>query len=160
MAEYQVMVKKVPDVGGLGVREKVDGPARIGELVADGFAGLAKVGAMVNGAPVAVYHDPEFSAECIDVEMVFPVPPWVKGPLTTPGGRTLEPRTVPGGEVAIIVHVGSYRTIGESYQILTDWMGEYGYRTSGPSRELYLSLPTDPSTPVTEVRQPVERVTG
>jgi len=160
MAEYQVVVKKVPDVGGLGVREKVDGPARIGELIADGFAGLARLGAMVDGAPVAVYHDPEFRAECIDIEMVFPVPAWVKGPLTTPGGRVLEPRTVPGGEAAVIVHVGSYQTIGESYRFLTDWMGEYGYRASGPPRELYRSLPTDPSAPVTEVRQPVKRVTG
>jgi effector-binding domain-containing protein len=160
MAEYRVVVKKVSDVGGLGVREKLDGPAKIGELLCDGFAGLAKVGAVVSGAPVAVYHDPEFCADRIDVEIVFPVPAWVKGPLATPGGRTLKPRTVPGGEVAVVLHVGLYETIGESYQFLADWMGEYGYRVGGPPRELYLNLPTDPGAPVTEVRLPVERVTG
>ena len=52
------------------------------------------------------------------------------------------------------------QAIGESYRFLGDWMGEYGYRASGPPRELYLSLPTDGGAPVTEVRQPVERVTG
>jgi len=160
MAEYRVVVKKVPDVGGLGMREKLDGPAKIGELLCDGFAGLAKVGAVVSGAPVAVYHDPEFCADCIDVEIVFPVPAWVRGPLATPGGRALEARTVPGGEVAVVLHVGVYETIGESYQFLADWMGEYGYRASGPPRELYVRLPWDLGPAVTELRQPVERVTG
>jgi hypothetical protein len=41
--------------------------------------------------------------------------------------------------------------------MLADWMGEYGYRASGPPCELYLSLPTDPGLPRTEVRFPVER---
>jgi effector-binding domain-containing protein len=158
MTEYRVVVKKVSDVRGLGIREKVAGPAGIGELLGDGFAGLSRVGAMVTGAPVAVYHDPEFSPESIDLELVYPVPAWVKGPLATPGGRALEQRTVPGGEVAAIVYTGPYGTIGEAYQMLADWIGEYGYRVSGPPRELYLRLPTDPGAPVTEVRQPVERV--
>jgi effector-binding domain-containing protein len=159
MPERKVVVKTVPDIRGLGAREKVAGPAGIGEVIADGFAGLSRAGAMVAGAPVAVYHDPEFCPELIDVEVVFPVPAWVKGPVATPGGRTLEPRTVPGGEVAAVVHVGSFAAICDSYAILADWVGEYGYRVAGPPRELYLSLLEDPNAPVTEVRLPVERLT-
>ena len=157
MPEYQVVVKRVPDIRGLGVREKVAGPAGIGDLISDGCAGLSKVGAMITEAPVAVYHDPEFCPESIDLEMVYPVPAWVKGPVATPGGRSLEPRIVPGGEVVAIVHTGPYAAICESYQVLADWIGEYGYRVSGPPREVYVSLLPDSGPPVTEIRFPVEK---
>jgi len=159
MPEPKVTVRTVPETHGLGVREKVAGPAGIGELLSDGFAGLHRVGAMVAGAPVAVYHDPEFHPERIDVEVVFPVSAWVKGPVATPGGRRLEPRTVPGGRVASVRHVGGFATISDSYEALAGWVGEYGFRVSGPPRELYLNLLADPEPAVTEVRVPVERVT-
>jgi AraC family transcriptional regulator len=110
---------------------------------------------MLAGPPVVVYHDPEFTLESVDIEMVCPVAPGVKGPLATPAGRTLEPCTVAGGEVAVIVHVGPYETLGESYQALAEWIGQHGYRMSGPPREIYLSSPTDPGPPVTEIRMPV-----
>lgn len=157
MAEQAVVLKVVPEIRGLGVRETVAEPAGIGEVLSDGFAGLGGAGVMVTGAPVVVYHDPEFSPERIDLEVVYPVPAWVRAPVVTPGGRALESRAVPGGEVVSITHVGPYETIGESYRMLADWMGEYGYRASGPPCELYLSLPTDPGLPRTEVRFPVER---
>ncbi|MFH1330544.1 MAG: MerR family transcriptional regulator [Actinomycetota bacterium] len=157
MPEQEVVVKSVPDVRGLGMREKVAGSAGIGELIGDGFAGLGMAGAMIAGVPVAVSHDPEFFPESIDVERVYPVPSGVKGPVSTPAGRILEPRLVPGGEVAVIVHVGPYEAVGESYQALADWIGQHGYRVSGPCRELYLSSPMEPGQAVTEIRMPVEK---
>lgn len=159
MSDQKVALKAVPELRGLGVREKVAGPAGIGELLADGVAGLQRTGAMVGGPPVAVYHDPEFRPECIDVEVVFPVSVWVKGSVTTPGGRLLAPRTVPGGRVASLVHVGGFASINDAYEALAAWVQEYGFRVTGPARELYLSLVPDPGPPVTEVRVPVERVT-
>ena len=159
MPGEKVTLRTVPDTHGLGVREKVPGPAAIGEVLSDGFAGLQRVGAMVAGAPVAVYHDPQFRPECIDVEVVFPVSAWVKGPVTTPRGRTLAPRTVPGGRVACAAHLGGFSSISEAYETLAAWVEEYGYRVSGPPRELYLSLLADPEPALTEVRLPVERVT-
>lgn len=160
MPEQSVVLKAVPEIRGLGVRERVTGPAGIGEVLSDGFAGLGSAGVMVDGAPMAVYHDPEFRAESIDLEVVYPVPAWVKGPVPTPGSRVLELRVVPGGEVVSIRHVGPYETIGESYRVLDDWIGEYGYRVVGPPSELYLSLPTDPGPPVTEIRLPVHKIGG
>ena len=32
----------------------------------------------------------------------------------------------------MIVHVGPYETLGESYQALADWIGQHGYRVAGP----------------------------
>lgn len=159
MPGQRVTLKTVPDLHGLGVREKVAEPAGIGEVLADGCAGLQRAGAMVGDPPVLVYHDREFCPECIDVEVVFPVSAWVKGPLATPRGRLLEPRTVPGGRVACVQHVGGLASISDSYEALTGWVQEYGFRVSGPPREVYLSLLDDPNPAVTEVRVPVERVT-
>jgi len=157
MPEQEVVVKQLPETRGLGLREKVAGPPGIAELFGDGFAGLGAAGVMLAGPPVSVYHDPEFSPESIDIELVYPVPAGVSGPLPTPAGRTLEWRTVCGGEAAVIVHVGPYETLGESYQALADWIGQHGYRVAGPPRELYLSSPMDPGPPVTEIRFPVEK---
>jgi len=157
MPEQEVVVKSVPEVRGLGMRAKVAGPPGIAEFLGDGFAGLGMAGVALAGPPMVVYHDPEFSPESIDTEIVCPVAPGVKGPLATPAGRTLEPRTVPGGEVAVIVHVGPYETLGESYQTLAGWMGQHGYRGSGPPQEIYLSSPMEPGPPVTEIRFPVEK---
>jgi len=157
MPEQEVVVKTVPEVRGLGMREKVAGSTGIGEFIGDGFAGLGMAGATLAGPPLSVYHDPEFSPESIDVELVCPVPPGVKGPLPTPAGRTLESRTVPGGEVAVIVHVGPYETVGDAYQALAQWIGQHGYRMSGPPCEIYLTSPMDPGPPVTEIRWPVEK---
>lgn len=150
-------VKKVPDVEGIGVRERLPGTAAIGDLLGDGFAALSSVGVLAEGPPIAVYHDPDFSPRSIDLELVYPVPGWLKGPLRSPAGRSLERRTVRGGLVAAIVHRGRYDNIGESYQLLTDWIDEFGYRIEGPPREVYLSLPLAASLPSTEILIPVAK---
>ena len=157
MPEQEVAVKQVSELRGLGMRDRVAGPPALAQFFGDGFAALGGAGVALAGPPVTVYHDPEFSPESIDVEVVYPVPPGVKGPLPTPAGRALEARTVPGGEVAVLVHVGPYATLGEAYQALAGWIGQHGYRVSGPPREIYLSSPQDPGPPVTEIRFPVER---
>ncbi|MBM3696311.1 MAG: MerR family transcriptional regulator [Actinobacteria bacterium] len=157
MPEQEVVVKAVSEVRGLGMREKVAGTAAIGEFIGDGFAGLGMAGLAPAGPPLTIYHDPEFTPESIDVEMVCPVPAGVTGPVMTPGGRRLEMCSVPAGEVAVLVHVGPYETIGEAYQALAEWVGQHGYRVSGPPQEIYLTSPQDPGPPVTEIRFPVDR---
>jgi effector-binding domain-containing protein len=157
MPEQEVVVKAVPEVRGLGMRQKVAGMVGMGELIGDGFAGLGMAGLNLAGPPMTIYHDPEFSPESIDVELACPVLPGAKGPLPTPAGPILEPRTVPGGEVAVIVPVGPYKTVGDSYQALAQWIGRHGYGMSGPPCEIYLTSPTDPGPPVAEIRWPVEK---
>ena len=158
MPEQEVVVKVVPEVRGLGMRAKVAGPPGIAEFFGDGFAALGMAGVTLAGPPLSVYHDPEFSPDSIDVELVCPVAPGVKGPLPTPAGRTLEPRTVPGGEVAVIVHVGPFDDGGRGLP------GPGGLDRAArlpderaAVREIYLTAPTDPGPPVTEIRWPVEK---
>jgi DNA-binding transcriptional MerR regulator/effector-binding domain-containing protein len=157
MPEQEVVVRAFPEGRGLGMREKVTGTAGIAEFLGDGFAGLGRAGVVPSGPPLTIYHDPEFIPESIDVELVCPVPPGVSGPMATPRGRRLEMRSVPGGEAAVLVHVGPYETLGEAYQALAEWIGRHGYRVSGPPQEIYLTSPQDPGPPVTEIRFPVAR---
>ncbi len=155
MPEQEVVTKEVPAVRGLGIREVLGSPEQIGELIGDGFAGLA--GTQLMGPPMAVYHDPEFEPTRIDIELVYPTGAGSPATLATPGGRKLQEAVVEGGTVASLIHAGPYETIGDSYQALATWIGEHGYRLNGPAQELYLSGPDEPGPPVTEIRMPVAR---
>ena len=155
MPEQEVVVKEVPPLRGLGLRTVLGSPAEIGGLIGDGFAGLGMAGAHVSGPPTAVYHDPEFDPDKVDVEVVYPTGVGKTGEIVTPGGRRLKETMIPGGVVASLVHAASYESIGDSYQALAGWIGEHGYRISGPCYELYMSGPDEPGPPVTEIRMPI-----
>ena len=79
-----------------------------------------------------------------------------------PEGDRVKIRQLPAiTEMACIVHQGGYDTIGEAYNRLMAWIEANGYRICGPNREVYVQGPEpgrDPSTYVTEVRFPVEKV--
>jgi effector-binding domain-containing protein len=103
---------------------------------------------------VALYHDEEFREQDADVEVAAPV----SGAI--PEGDQAKERTLRGGEMACIVHEGSYETIGGTYGELMTWIEENGYRLTGAPREMYLKRPEsgdDPSTFVTEIQVPVQK---
>jgi effector-binding domain-containing protein len=67
--------------------------------------------------------------------------------------------TLPHGPVAIAVHSGGYDTLGETYRVVTDWLGLHGYAERGPMWEVYLTGPgshPDPDTWRTEVVVPYQ----
>jgi DNA-binding transcriptional MerR regulator len=154
MPEREVVLKEMPSVRGLSLREVLPGVADFPGFIGDGFAALGMAGAQMTGPPFVVYHDPEFTGSDIDAEMVYPTT--LPGPVATPTGRTLTERIVEGGPVASLVHVGEYHTIGEAYQALGTWLDEQGRRGAGPPREIYLTGPDEPGPPVTEIQMPLE----
>jgi len=156
MPEQEVVVKQVPELQGLGMRDRVAGPPGIGQFFGDGFAALGMAGVMLAGPPVTVYHDPEFLPRVDRRRGGVPGAAGVKGPLPTPAGRALEPRTVPGGEVAVLVHVGPYEP-WRGVPGAAGWIGQHGYGVSGRRARSTLSSPQDPGPPVTEIRMPVEK---
>ena len=62
----------------------------------------------------------------------------------------------------VLIHAGSFVTIGEAYDAILKWMDENGYQIVGPGREIYLREPqpennqNDPDT-VSEIQFPVEK---
>jgi effector-binding domain-containing protein len=158
MSAEKVVLTSVEAVRGLGVRERVAGPTAIPGFFHDVLAGVLGSGREIVGAPIAVYHDPDFTPGSVDIEVVVPVAGPPGGPLTTPAGRVLGEAVVPGGEAAVLVHTGPYETLHESYRALDDWVAGQGYRPAGPPQEIYLTGPDEPGPPVTELRMPVARV--
>jgi DNA-binding transcriptional MerR regulator/predicted transcriptional regulator YdeE len=156
MPDQEVVLKTLDSMHVLSIREVVDAPARIGALIGDGFASLMPAGIVPTAPCFALYHDPEFKPDEIDVEIAFPVSDDQAGAPDTPGGRAFQARTVPGGKAAVTVHHGGYDTIDESYGRIGGWIAENGFRFAGPPQEAYLTQPDDPTGPVTEIRIPVE----
>jgi DNA-binding transcriptional MerR regulator len=116
------------------------------------FRAIGELGARPAGPPFAIYHDPEFREDDIDVEAGVPVnePAELAGRIV---GRTLA-----GGRVAYALHVGPYQEIGAAYRAVTTWIQEHGHEMSGPPREVYLVGPgqaPDPTTYKTEIVWPI-----
>jgi effector-binding domain-containing protein len=101
------------------------------------------------------YHDEEFTPTDIDVEVAIPVAADVDRSMTTPGGRTLEPMGVPGGEMAVTLHEGSYETLDSRYSAIGIWIAESGYHVAGPPQGACLREPTAEAPPLTEICFPV-----
>jgi effector-binding domain-containing protein len=70
-----------------------------------------------------------------------------------PEGR-IEAGTLPGGEVATVMHVGAYDQVGEAYQAVEAWLNEQGRVTVERPWEVYLSMP-DEVPPRTRVDFPI-----
>ncbi|MGD3105226.1 MerR family transcriptional regulator [Streptomyces sp. YGL11-2] len=90
-------------------------------------------------------------------------------PGTVVDGTTRTPRPVPGlgfdvvtlpglDLAATVVHRGPMSRIMPTAQSLAHWIDANGYRSAGYARELYLECPEDQEKWVTEIQEPVVRV--
>ncbi len=69
------------------------------------------------GAPFALYYDSEYKEDDADIEVcVEVVEPIEKGSVTT--GK------LSGGRFVSCLHVGPYKTLSESYSVISDFMKE------------------------------------
>ena len=157
MSNYDVVLKRVEPLGVAAVRGVVPTPPDQGALWAELMDELGRQQARMIGPPISVYHDPEYKERDWDIEVCMPLAGEI-----APTGQVAA-TTLPGiATAACVVHSGPFTTISEAYDALARWIGENGYRISGPARELNLRVaePTnnqnDPNT-VTEIQFPVSR---
>jgi effector-binding domain-containing protein len=119
---------------------------------------IAAQGGNPAGPPFARYH--EFGPEQADIEIGIPV----AGPV--PNIRPLEEcepgevgaSQLPGGELAVLVHLGLYDRLGEAYDRLRDWIHAEGRHEGRGPWESYVDDPTEVDDPVqlrTEVIWPL-----
>ena len=154
MSKREVALKEVPDQRVASVRDVIPAYNRIDQLFGEIFSYLGQHRIDPVGPPVALYHDEEFREQDADVEITVPV----SGAM--PEGDQVKERTLRGGQMACVVHEGSYETIGGTYGELMTWIEENAYQLNGAPREMYLKGPesgADPSTFVTEIQVPVEK---
>jgi effector-binding domain-containing protein len=99
------------------------------------------------GRNVGVYRNGD--AETVEVEA---------GVELLPGHELPAERVswTPAGLAASVVHVGSYSGIPQAYEALHTWCEANGYRTTGPSWEIYGHWTEDESKLVTEIYHLVE----
>lgn len=85
---------------------------------------------------------------------VAPVPSEVESDEDFMGVKTIAEQTV-----ASAIHRGSYDSVEETYEALSQWIVQNGYTVVGPPREIYYSdpevMPVEET--LTEVVFPVER---
>ncbi|NTU63400.1 MAG: MerR family transcriptional regulator [Chloroflexi bacterium] len=85
---------------------------------------------------MAIYHLPEYVETDIDMELATPIDPKTIQRLTMPEGVTV--RDLPAVEaMACIVHRGDIWGIVDALIALYRWIGEHGFASAGPYRELH-----------------------
>jgi DNA-binding transcriptional MerR regulator len=157
MSDHDIVIKEIEPHHVLSTREVVPEPAGVATMLMDAYAALGASGIAPIGPPFVRYHDDEFTATDIDLEVAIPVMPNVTDSVTTPGGRKLDAVDIPGGEMAVALHEGPYNSIDRAYTALGTWIAGSGYHIAGPPQEAYLREPTDDAPPLTEVRFPVTK---
>jgi len=126
-----------------------------------------RYGKFVDGKAMAFHYDSEYREEDADYEVAFPVrraavdgaDGALAGQAGAPGWSGL--RTVPACRAVCLTHVGSYDTLGRSYQAILEYIQAQGFKLLGPTREIYLKGPGmffrgNPARYVTEIQFPVQ----
>jgi effector-binding domain-containing protein len=89
-------------------------------------------------------------ADGFDCEAGFPS----TGPVS-PAGR-VQPKMMPGGLVAMVMHRGDYAAVGATYGVINDWIATNGYVATGRPWESCLDEPGVPE-PRTQVYLPCSK---
>jgi effector-binding domain-containing protein len=125
--------------------------ATIGEAIGAGFAevyGFLAPQAVASGEPFVIYHGaPGPGDRPFEIEICAPISRTIDPPA---GWAVVE---LPAGTFASVVHVGSYDSLGVTYDELERWIAGRDLAIAGPPREIYLS---EPSTPPADTRTVVE----
>jgi DNA-binding transcriptional MerR regulator len=165
---YDVVFRPLPPQLVASLRAVVpdDGPS-IGALFEELERHVKAQRARAAGAPLAIFHDAEYSEQGVDVEVAVPtLRPAAPGPRA-------QSRELPGEElVACAVYTGGYERTDEALQAILRAVAAGGYVVAGPWREVYLRfragdpaalgvpeafLADRPELYVTEVQIPVSR---
>lgn len=107
---------------------------------------LADIGVQPAGPPYARYH--EYGPENVDVEIGIPVAsPVPNVPLLADAQQgEIASSELPGGQVAITVHRGSYDGLATTYQQLHDWIHGQGHDEGPAPWESYVDDPSEVET--------------
>lgn len=123
------------------------------------YGWMGKKGYAPSGPPIGVYFNApgQVPDDELSWELRSPISKQVEA--VGPNAQGLGVKRVSGAQVAATKHKGPYEQVGETYEMLTDWLIANGYEITGPSEEVYFSDPaqTPPEELLTEVRFPVSK---
>ena len=92
------------------------------------------------GIPSGIYYNTpiEVNTQELEWEIFYPVETDI--PETTHNNAGYEIKRLPEMQVASIIHTGSYRKAGSSYERLDEWIRNKGFKICGPAEEVYISV--------------------
>jgi len=108
------------------------------------------------GPPSGIYYNTpnEVNTQELEWEIFYPVETEI--PKTVHNNVDYGIKRLPETQAASIMHRGSYRKAGSSYERLDEWIRSEGFKTCGPSEEVYVSVFGVPSEEQKmEIRIPV-----
>jgi DNA-binding transcriptional MerR regulator len=121
------------------------------------FGRLFKLyGRFAAGAPLALYHDPEFKAEDADIEACVPL----RAGASVTAREGAEIKVLPAVKAVQLAYRGGYDGIGQGYERAFAFLAAQGAAAAVPSREVYLKgpgmiLPRSPKKFLTLIQIPV-----
>jgi len=137
---YSITKKAIPPQSVLVTTRRV-GPAEIAKAFGDGvsrvFAHAQQHGLAVTGRPFARYTDMSDGLMTIEPGMCLAT----EAAPTEAGEDGVRIDGLPGGEVAMTVHMGPYEGLGQAYNAIQAWMGENGLAPAGAPWEVYVTDP-------------------
>ncbi|MGG3836575.1 MerR family transcriptional regulator [Paenibacillus thiaminolyticus] len=148
----EVQLVETPPINILSMRELMssdDYAAGYGMYFSGLYAKIATEKLTLLGAPMTIYHSPEYNPAGNDTEFAIPVAEAVKGT-----------RDFPGGLCAKSVLKGSYSELTSVYARLREWVENEGYELIKSPYEVYITDPNQAAVPediVTEVYFPVKK---
>jgi effector-binding domain-containing protein len=147
---YEVEEKTLEPVLVAGIRYK----GRYDEF-GDKLRPIARAMARhISGPPMFLYYDECFKESGADLETCVPVR---KGE----DKDDIKVHELPGGLAATLIHQGPYDTLTSSYEKISAYIKEHGYKVILPTREIYVKGPGmilrgNPDNYLTEIQMPIE----
>ncbi len=156
-----IEIREIDDQTVLTIRESApiaSIPERMGKIFSEILTFIGKKGIALAGAPFAYWHNmnsDSISKGIFDMECGFPINVPVEGE-----GR-IKRSKLPGGQVITAMHIGSYETLAETYEVVMSWIKENGYQVEENMWETYLTNPAeepDKSKWMTKIFLPIKKV--
>lgn len=150
----EVLLKEVAPQWIVSMRETIPAHRTIGAMFGKLYGALGPLAA--EGPGFALFHDTEYKEQNVDAEVgvYLSRSHLVNEPLKT--------YRLPDVLVASTVHHGAFDSIGAAYGALLRWIETNGYRSAGPTRELFLHVTVpvtrEDTSNVTEIQVPVEKI--
>ena len=109
--------------------------ATIGQSLGEVFQYAIGAGCAIAGRPLSRY--PSMGVGLLTIDVGVPIA------AAAPGNGRIQAGTLQGGSAVMAIHGGSYDTLGETYDLLREWIGREGHAAGDGPWESYVDSPED-----------------
>lgn len=134
---YTIETKVIDSQPGVATRVTVklaDVTAAFPKYISSTYAYAGQNGGKFAGKPFAIYH--RMTADEFDIAFGCPLEKAI------PGNATFQSINLPGGNVVMTTHRGSYHELGKAHAVMEKWFEVFGLERNGPPWEVYVDDPT------------------